>query len=1060
MQARILSIILQIFNPGKNFPGFFMLAFLLTILNPSLLLSQHRINFNRLGVTEGLSQSSVTVIFQDKKGFMWFGTQDGLNRYDGYNFKIFRNNPSDTTSLSENFIFSIYESRTGTLYIETQSGIFHRYDPRSESFFKIEKDSIGFRGSRFSSVGAIFEDDGGIRWTGGLGKPIGLTRLDTKTGRTIEYRHNPKDPSSLSDDKVYSVLRDRSGRLWVATMKGLDLLDEKTGSFTHYRNNPKDPFSIPDNWVWPIFEDSKGHLWTGTVRGGLSLFDPETGRFITYKNDQSDPGSISDNFIFSIYEDRSGVIWVGTNTGGVNYFNPSLQAFEHYIHNPAVNSLSDNNVISMLAGKEGNYWIATGGGGINRFDYKSKTFRTYPYNAVQVLLEDRSGMLWFGTFSSGLALFDPKSEKIRYFTNDPADNLSISDNRIYSLYEDSEGFIWIGTYGGGLNKLDRNSGKVIRYQHDEKNINSISSNAVWSIVEDKNGDLWIGTFGGGVNLFDRKKNEFKSFKNSPEDSSSIIDNNIVRVFKDSKNNIWFGTTKGLSRYISESGKFRNYRTEDGLSNDFVFGILEDGKGYLWLSTNNGLSRFNPAENAFRNYYQYDGLQGNEFNQNSFAKDYSTGRLMFGGANGFNIFHPDSLIQNNYPPPIVLTEYLRFNTDDEEGKPIYEKGISERDSITLTFKDNIVTFQFASLSYYNNFQNQYRYKLEGFNDTWIQLGTNHNVTFTNLSPGEYTLRVIGSNNDGVWNEEGATLFIEVLPPWWRSNIAYASYGVIVFSILYGLRRFEINQREQKAHLRETELRMKATEAEKRAIQAENDRKTKELEEARQLQLSMLPKELPKLPNLEIAAFMRTATEVGGDYYDFICQQNGVLNVAFGDATGHGLQAGTMVTLMKGFFTSDAAKLELQDFMNHCSNMIKEIKLGRILMSFSFMRIDNNKLSVTSGGMPPIYYFSKELKETEEILIQGMPLGAMRKFSYRRVEKELKSGDTILLLTDGLPEQMNIKEEMYNYTRVKDRFNELAECKPEEIIQELVKSGDEWMGDALQADDISMVVIKVK
>ena len=301
---------------------------------------------------------------------------------------------------------------------------------------------------------------------------------------------------------------------------------------------------------------------------------------------------------------------------------------------------------------------------------------------------------------------------------------------------------------------------------------------------------------------------------------------------------------------------------------------------------------------------------------------------------------------------------------------------------------------------------------------------------------------------------------MLPPWWRTNVAYAIYGVLFISILYGLRRFEMNQHKQKAHIRETELKMKATEAEKRAIEIESERITKELEEARELQLSMLPKELPQLPNLEIGAFMRTATEVGGDYYDFIVQENGTLNVAFGDATGHGLQAGTMVTLMKGFFTSDSSRLGLQEFMNHCSNLIKEIKLGRILMSFSFVKIENNKLIISSAGMPPFYYFSKETKETEEIIIQGMPLGAMRKFSYKIVEKEIKSGDTILLLTDGLPEQMNKDEQMYDYARVKEYFNKHAEASPDEIIQNLIKSGDEWMDGRVQDDDISFVVIKVK
>ena len=671
-----------------------------------------------------------------------------------------------------------------------------------------------------------------------------------------------------------------------------------------------------------------GNLWIGTVRGGVSKFDPVRKSFVTYKNNPNDPTSINDNFIFSIYEDRGGVIWIGTNSGGVNYFHPSSQVFESYINNPNdKNSLADNTVLAMHADKEGNYWIGTRNGGLDKLDYKRKIFKNYSHNpsntnsiisnSVLEIYEDRSGILWLGTFSSGLSAFDPKRETFTHFVNNPSDPNSLSDNRVYSVLEDKYGTIWIGTYGGGLNKLDRKTKKISSYKFDKNDSTSISSNNVQSIAEDNSGKLWIGTFGGGINIFDRIKQSFTHFRNNPNDPSTLGDDNVITVFKDSKDNMWFGTTMGLCRYYRETNKFKTYREKDGLANDFVYGILEDNNGFLWLSTNNGLSKFDPKNESFKNYYYNDGLQSNEFNQNAYAKDFETGRLLFGGLNGFNVFHPDSLLENKYIPPIVFTNYLRYNTDDEEGKPIFEKGISKRDSLFLTYKDNIVTLSFAALSFLNNHENQYRYKLEGFNENWIQLGNNHTVTFTNLSPGDYNLRVIGSNNDALWNEKGTSLFIHVAPPWWKTNIAYGIYIVALFSFLYGVRRFEINRREQKTKLRENELRLKATEAEKRAIQIESDRKTKELEEARQLQLSMLPKELPNLPNLEIAAFMRTATEVGGDYYDFIVQENGVLNVAFGDATGHGLQAGTMVTLMKGFFTSDSSKLGLQEFMSHCS-----------------------------------------------------------------------------------------------------------------------------------------------
>ena len=1044
---------------------------LFAILFVETITPQNNIRFNHLTVQQGLSQSAVTCIFQDKSGFMWFGTQDGLNRYDGYNFKIFKNIADDSTSLSDNFIFSIYEDKSGTIYFETQTGNFNKYNPQTESFSLVKKDNIDLLSSKKNSVAAFLIESNGVNWSGGLSKPIGLTRTDTKTGKSITFKHNPTDPSSLSDDKVYSIFRDRNKNLWIGTVNGLDRLDESTGKFIHYRHDPNNTNSIADNWVWPIYEDSKGNLWVGTVKGGLSKFNPQTKTFVNYKNNPDDPKSINDNFIFSIYQDRSGIIWVGTSTGGVNYFHPSTQVFELYTNNPKdKNSLSDNTVLSMHADKEGNYWIGTRNGGLNKFDYTKKTFTNYAHNpsnknslisnSVLAIEEDQSGVLWIGTFNSGMNSFDPKTGVFKSYVNNPSDPNSLTDNRVYSILSDEDGIIWVGTYGGGLNRLDKKTGKITSFKHDEEDSASISSNSTWSFVEDNSGKLWIGTFGGGVNVFDKSKQTFSHFKNDPKDSSSLADDNIIRVFKDSKGNMWFGTTKGLCRYYRETNKFKTYREKDGLANDFVYGILEDENGNLWLSTNNGLSRFNPKSESFRNYYSSDGLQSNEFNQNAFAKDFRTGNLLFGGPNGFNVFNPNSLKDNDYLPPVVFTNYLRFNTDDEEGKPIVEKGISVRDSIFLTYKDNIITLDFAALSFLNNTKNQYKYKLEGFNENWIQLGNNHTVTFTNLSAGDYNLRVIGSNNDGLWNDEGANLFIHVSPPWWKTNIAFGIYFIAFFGFLYGVRRVEINRREQKAQIRESALRIKATEAEKRTLEIENERKTKELEEARQLQLSMLPKELPQLPNLEIAAFMRTATEVGGDYYDFMVQDDGVLNVAFGDATGHGLQAGTMVTLMKGFFTADSSKLGLKDFMSHCSRVIKDIKLGRILMSFSYLKIDSNKLSITSAGMPPIYYYQRETKQVEEIIIKGMPLGAMRNASYNILEKEIESGDTILLLTDGLPEQMNINEEMFDYSRVKKSFNDIAEYSPDKIIEKLVEAGDGWMNGRQQDDDITFVVIRVK
>ncbi len=1057
----------------KYFKSQFLIL-ICSVLFHSIIFPQNHISFNHLNVEDGLSQSVVTCILQDDKGFMWFGTQDGLNRFDGYDFKVFRNDPTDSTTLKDNFIFSIYQSNDGPLYIETQQGNFHLYNPLTESFQLVNKDSVDLFNTRYNSISALYIDPKGVIWKGGGSRGIGLTREDSKTGEIITYNHNPDDKNSLSSDRVYSIYRVRSGQLWIGTREGLDILDEATGRITHFNDLVDSQNQLSGDWVWPIFEDSKGIMWISVINGGLNKFDPKTKKVSTYKNIETNHSSLSHNSIYSIHEDKSGMIWLGTNAGGINHFHPSQLVFEHFINDPNnSNSLTSDEILSALVDNEGTYWIGTRNGGLNKLNFEKKKFEVLSHdpknenslidNSIQTLFQDSRGIIWIGTPGSGLDAYNPRTKRFTHYKSNPSDDNSLSDDRIYALLEDQDEFIWIGTYRGGLNRLNPRTGEIKRYQFDENNSTTISSNATWSMSLDGQGKLWIGTFGEGINILDPNIESFSRISNKPNNVNSLPDNNIIRVFRDSKDNIWIGSLKGLSKYRKESKNFKNYNTSNGLPNDVIYGIVEDDKGFLWISTNNGISKFDPVNETFKNYYAQDGLQGNEFNQSAFAKDHKTGRVLFGGLNGFNIFHPDSIKGNDFIPPIVLTNYIRYNTDDDEGKPIVEKGISEIDSIYLTYKDNIVNFQFSALSYLNNKMNQYRYKLEGFNENWIQLGNNHSITFTNLTADHYILNIVGSNNDGIWNEEGTNLFIEVSPPWWRSTVAYIIYGLMVIGILLGIRKVERNIHEQKAETREFELLAIAAESEKRALQVENDRKSKELEEAREMQLSMLPKEIPEFDNVEVAAFMRTATEVGGDYYDFLLNDEGTLNIAFGDATGHGLKAGTMVTLIKGFFTSYGSHGDIKTFFERSTKTIKEIKLGRILMAFSFLKINGLALKYSSVGMPPMYFYKKSSGAVEEIVVKGMPLGAMATMPfYSEIDKDLSSGDVLLLFSDGIPEQMNTEEQMYDYPRFLEKFKELVNenKSPQEMIDIIIESVDEWRKTQTQDDDITLMVIRVK
>jgi len=718
---------------------------LMVLMAPTRLGAQD-LRFDRLSLEEGLSQSTVYAIVQDRRGFMWFGTEDGLNRYDGYHFKVYRHEPEHPQSLSNNTVYTLYEDRAGVLWIGTDGGGLNRYDRATETFTRYRHDPDNPKSLSHDVVLSIHEDRDGRLWIGTDGG--GLNRFDRQTETFSHFTHQPNDPRSLSSNEVSFIYEDRSGVLWVGTEgDGLNRFDRQTEIFTHYQHHPKDLRSLSHNKLLTFYEDRGGVLWLGTNGGGLNKSNRTAATFAYYKHDPNDPHSLSDDMVFSLHEDRAGVLWIGTLEGGLNRLDRATDTFTHYQHDPDDSrSLSSNTVYVIYEDATGALWVGTEGDGLNRFDRDTETFTRYQHdpndpkslssNNIFSLFMDQSGTLWVGTYGGGLNQFNPATETFTPYRHDPEDPHSLSDNRVNALYEDRSGHLWVGTEGG-LNKFDRASERFTRYQHDHNDPGSLGNNDIMTVYEDHAGVLWVGTYGGGLNRFDRQ-------------------------------------TETFTRYLDQ----------DGLPNNVVYGIVEDSLGFLWLSTNKGLAKFDPRTETFRNYDEHDGLQSNEFNSGAYGKG-RQGELFFGGINGFNIFHPARIKDNPYVPPIVLTSFKTFN---EEAR--LDTTISEISVITLDHDENVFSFEFATLSFTVPEKNQYAYKLEGFKDEWIDLGPKRDITFINLDAGSYTFRVKGSNNKGGGNEKEAALRITIKPPWWQMWWFRLSMLVGVALLLWGAYQVQI------------------------------------------------------------------------------------------------------------------------------------------------------------------------------------------------------------------------------------------------------------------------------
>ena len=1086
-----------------------MCIFILFTFNFDLFAQQDSVVIAHLSTKDGLSNNQVHCIIQDSYGFLWIGTTDGLNRYDGYEFVVYRNKILDSTSLSSPSILSIVEGKNGDLWIGTYNGL-NRYHRLSDTFVRYiqnQEDEFNFSDDYGIQALLIDQTDSNYIWiaTGNNG----LILFDIELNRFYNIKHDSTNSNSLSGNNVESLLQDSFGDFWIAT-RGAGLNRIKLNSiartedgkydvtklnsikFEKYFNNSSDFLS---STIINIYEDKSLKLWFVFYDSQVLNYDRQSDEFksSSYFRDNQD-------HFHEVIETSDGSMWFGSHgkVFRLNRISGKVKMFE--FSKEGIRSSINQGLCEDIAG---NIWIATWDG-LLKLSSTNYEFERYYHNeenpslpaamSTYSILTDRSGKLWIGTSDGLLQMKKVKNNSVRFINY--FDAHKVKRGEVYALAEDNFGSIW-AVVDRTLMRINTHNNLILKYDNQPENLNSISfqekanfmgrvnifidgENNLWvsalhggiskvsldelySVVDlkdvtftnyfndpddpssgirffmnDKEGHLWLCTSSGGIINFDPKTGKIENYKKELSKPNSLSINYTTSVCEDKRGNIWIGTYGGgLNKLDRKTKTFKYFGTNEGLPSDIIQGILGDENGNLWICSNRGITKFNPESNKLRNFeiQQYDVC----------FKDKRTGGMYFANKRGFVVFHPDSMKESNYVPPVIFTKFIKYN-DENDGDQIINRTISAFNKIELKYSDNIFSFEFAALGFNSNIKYYYSYQLEGLNKNWINIGNKREVTFTHLDPGDYTFNVKACNEDGFWCSNYTSIDICIAPPWWSTNWAYFGYGILFLSFLYGVRKFELNRRVEKE--------------EKRILELENKRKTEELEEARHLQLSMLPKEIPSLPNLDIAVYMKTATEVGGDYYDFHKSDDNTLTTVIGDATGHGLNAGMLVSVTKGLFKNLANQTVINNIISQFNESIHSLNIQPMYMSLHLLQIKGDLMQVIGAGMPPILYYQNSTGSVVEIESSGPPLGGFINFKYEKCDYQLTPGDVIVIMTDGFAERRNNAKEILGWDKGKEILSRIKDQASNRIIAQFVEANDNWGEGNPQDDDITFVVIKVK
>ncbi len=830
-------------------------SFIILFLCLSSLVQASNIRFQRLlngeGKDGGEIINTVHVTAQDKDGFIWFGGEKGVARYDGHAVKIYQHNIHDPSTIASNAIWDIKIDHDNEVWFATSDGL-SRYESSTDSFVNTYSDQLNPNSLPNNSIRSllvdgennlyiatdgglsilnakrdtftnyshnpqdensltsntvrkVFIDDDGVVWLGLDNK--GLVRFDRKNKQFKRFQHNPLNPNSLVHDNIVAITQDKHNQLWLGSLGGgVSRMDIGSENFTNYLHVPSNKHSLGSNTIWNIFEDSFDNLWFATDHGGLARYREDTDDFEHFRHNAYDDNSISSNKVRSIYEDRQGDLWIGTFPVGVNFYDRSSTLFEHLSFRPDdTNTLSNSSITDITETRDGMIWIATEGG-LNRYDPKAKTFKRYlanpenpfglKFNAVLSVEEDAEGQLWVGTWSGGLHRFDRKTERFYNYFPDPNDPHSLPSQFIWSILHDQDNNLWVGSERGGLSLYRRESDDFYHFPQaewpDEK---QISNPFVWTMMEDSRGNIWVGTL-DGLDKMEKKSKTFVHYRYDAGDPQSISNNRIVSLFEASDKRIWIGTQGGgLNIYDPNTDRFSRLGKENGLPSVSVASIIEDNNKDIWITTDKGIARISPRDLKIKTFEKSHGLVGNNHNRNASFKD-SAGRLYLGSTEGITIFDPQTLIGASSPPPIALTEFRIFNkiiTPNTENSPLKDS-ITNTKQLNLNHKHGVFSFEFAALSYRSSVKNQYAYILKGFDKEWNYVGNSHSAVYTNIDPGHYKFIVKGANSDGIWNETGASIDVIISPPPWKTWWAYLLYILASLLVAYSIIRNQMKRVE--------------------------------------------------------------------------------------------------------------------------------------------------------------------------------------------------------------------------------------------------------------------------